>query len=72
MTEEQIFELASKHLYFESSWGGTVWSGKPEDLLKFSREIRKESIEEVITSLTDVPNPEANREAINRIVGGLL
>jgi len=39
-----------------------------EQLLRFSRAIRKETIEEVLTSLKDVPNPEANRTAINRIM----
>jgi hypothetical protein len=41
---------------------------KPENLLKFARAIRKETIEEVLTLLKDVPNPEANRTAINRIM----
>jgi hypothetical protein len=39
-----------------------------EQLLRFSRAIRKETIEEVLTLLKDVPNPEANRTAINRIM----
>jgi len=38
MTDEQILELASKHLrYFDDGWRGTEYSGKPEDLLKFAR-----------------------------------
>jgi hypothetical protein len=41
---------------------------KPENLLRFARAIRKETIEEVLTLLKDVPNPEANRTAINRIM----
>ena len=40
MTEEQIFEVASKYLrYFNDGWRGTEYSGKPEDLLKFAWEI---------------------------------
>lgn len=39
MTEEQIFELASKYLD-ESVWD--EWSGKPEDLLKFARAIHED------------------------------
>jgi hypothetical protein len=39
-----------------------------EQLLKFAQAIRKETIEEVLTSLKDVPNPEANKTAINRIM----
>ncbi len=69
MTDEQILELASQYLrYFEDSWRGTEWTGTPEQLLRFSRAIRKETIEEVLTLLKDVPNPEANRTAINRIM----
>ena len=41
---------------------------KPENLLRFARAVRKETIEEVLTLLKDVPNPEANRTAINRIM----
>jgi len=43
MTDEQIFELASKYLELqpihgdESVWD--EWSGKPEDILKFAREM---------------------------------
>ena len=69
MTDEQILELASQYLrYFEDSWRGTEWTGTPENLLKFALAIRKETIEEVLTLLKDVPNPEANRTAINRIM----
>ena len=69
MTNEQILELASQYLrYFEDSWRGTEWTGTPENLLKFALAIRKETIEEVLTLLKDVPNPEANRTAINRIM----
>jgi hypothetical protein len=36
--------------------------------LKFAQEIRKQTIDEILTSLKEVPNPEANRTAINRIM----
>ena len=37
MTDEQIFELASQHLwFFEDVYRGTEWSGTPEQLLKFA------------------------------------
>ena len=69
MTEEQILELASQHLrFFEDGYRGTEWSGTPEQLLKFAQEIRKQTIDEILTSLKEVPNPEANRTAINRIM----
>jgi len=43
MTDEQILELASQYLrYFEDSWRGTEWSGTPEQLLKFARELYNE------------------------------
>jgi hypothetical protein len=41
MTEEQIFELASKYLELQPIHGDVSvwdeWCGKPEDLLKFAR-----------------------------------
>jgi hypothetical protein len=66
MTNEQIFQIAREHLYVLTSVN--EWCGEDEDILKFARAIRKETIEEVLTSLKDVPNPEANRTAINRIM----
>jgi hypothetical protein len=69
MTEEQILKLAET-CGFDSFTGEieNFWECWEEQLLKFSRAIRKETIEEVLTSLKDVPNPEANRTAINRIM----
>ena len=74
MTNEQILELA-KTCGFDTFVGekddGTncdYWECWEEQLLKFALAIRKETIEEVLTLLKDVPNPEANRTAINRIM----
>ena len=68
MTDEQIFEIASNYLrYFDDGWRGTEYSGTPEHLLEFARAIRKDTIEEILILLKEVPNPEANRSAINRI-----
>jgi xanthine dehydrogenase molybdopterin-binding subunit B len=68
MTNEQILELA-KTCGFDNITGKdeNYWDCEEEQLLKFAQAIRKETIEEVLTSLKDVPNPEANRTAINRI-----
>jgi len=66
MTNEQILELAKTCAIFETD--SYYWECWEEDLLKFVQTIRKETIEEVLTSLKDVPNPEANRTAINRIM----
>ena len=73
MTDEQILELA-KTCGFDEFVGekddetdGVYWQCWEEQLLKFARAIRKETIDEILTSLKDVPNPEANRTAINRI-----
>ena len=73
MTNEQILELAKicgfKELTDENSEiDDEYWGCWEQQLLKFARAIRKETIEEVLTSLKDVPNPEANRTAINRIM----
>ena len=69
MTNEQILELAET-CGFDSFTGEieNFWECWEEQLLKFALAIRKETIEEVLTSLKDVPNPEANRTAINRIM----
>jgi hypothetical protein len=76
MTNEQILELAKTCEFdYHKKWrlkGGKSdnqihWECWEEQLLKFAQAIRKETIEEVLTSLKDVPNPEANRTAINRI-----
>ena len=69
MTNEQILELAET-CGFDSFTGEieNFWECWEEQLLKFAQAIRKETIEEVLTSLKDVPNPEANRTAINRIM----
>ena len=69
MTEEQILELAEKLEFCyrdEDDW--RKWKVSSVIILKFAQAIRKETIEEVLTSLKDVPNPEANRTAINRIM----
>ena len=75
MTNEQILELASYYDIEEDfveydRLGVEVisLSASKEDFLKFAQSIRKRTIEEVLTSLKDVPNPEANRTAINRIM----
>jgi hypothetical protein len=74
MTDEQILKLAET-CGFEWFTGekddGTqsdYWECWEQQLLKFARAIRKETIEEVLILLKDVPNPEANRTAINRIM----
>ena len=72
MTDEQIIELVKEHfLEWEADEDGYCWiefAGKPGDFLKFAQEIRKQTIDEILTSLKEVPNPEANRTAINRIM----
>jgi hypothetical protein len=66
MTDEQILELAKTCGFGVNKYKICIcWK---DELLKFARAIRKETIEEVLTSLKDVPNPEANRTAINRIM----
>ena len=72
MTDEQILELAKTCEF------GTYTNddGTPSDyfdcyseqLLKFAQEIRQQTIDEILTLIKDVPNPEVNRPAINRIM----
>lgn len=72
MTDEQILKLA-KTCGFDSFTGEiekeNFWECWEEQLLKFAQEIRKQTIDEILTTLEEVPNPEANRTAINRIRG---
>ena len=74
MTDEQILELAGR--IFSKTWEHSMieecedeWFYKAGEskLLKFAQEIRKQTIDEILTTLEEVPNPEANRTAINRI-----
>jgi hypothetical protein len=75
MTNEQILELASYYdieedfvEYDRLGFEVISLSASKEDFLEFARAIRKKTIEEVLTLLKDVPNPEANKTAINRIM----
>ena len=73
MTDDQILQIVKK--CFTEEWceedghGWTEFSGKPDAFVKFAQEIRKQTIDEILTTLEEVPNPEANRTAINRIKG---
>jgi hypothetical protein len=72
MTDEQILKLVQEHFEeWEADEDGYCWvefAGKPDAYVKFAQEIRKQTIDEILTLLKEVPNPEANRTAINRIM----
>ena len=70
MTNEEILELAEEFL----EEGGTrddgsccEYYGTPKDFIQFAQAIRRDALYEAIHLLSNVPNPEANRTAINRI-----
>jgi hypothetical protein len=65
MTEEQIFKLMEEHFRNDNYF--IEWAGETKDYLEFAHQIHKQTLEEVISVLQNVPNPEANRAAINRI-----
>lgn len=74
MTEEQIFQLIKDCLpenlcYYQD--GGLSnrckIEGTLDDVFKFIKSIRKKTMEDILASLKNVPNPDANRSAINRI-----
>jgi len=71
MTEKQILKLADGILEeWEADEDGRTWkeySGTSQEIIEFAQQIRKEARNEIISSLKNVPNPEANRSAINRI-----
>jgi hypothetical protein len=72
MTDEQILKLVQEHFEeWEADEDGYCWvefAGKPDAYVKFAQEIRKQTIDEILTLLKEVPNSEANRTAINRIM----
>jgi hypothetical protein len=72
MTKEQILELADDLLkeYSEEDENGGIWkeySGTGQEIIHFAQQIRRDTLYEVIHILSSVPNPEANRTAINLI-----
>lgn len=71
MTEKQILNLADEILEeWEAEEDGRTWieySGTSQEIIKFAQQIRKETLNEVLASLKNVANPDANRCAINRI-----
>ena len=72
MTDEQILEFAETcgaDRHISKITNDIYWECDEDDLLKFAQEIRKQTIDEILTTLEEVPNPEANRTAINRIRG---
>ena len=69
MTNKEILELAKTCGFDDFTPEERVcWECWEEQLLEFARAIRKQTIDEILTSLKEVPNPEANRTAINRIM----
>lgn len=70
MTEEQILEIASGYFVILNPFGGfefKEYAARESGILEFAKVIRKQTIEEILSSLRNVPNPEANRTAINCI-----
>jgi hypothetical protein len=70
MTNEEIIQISHKYLYhYDTELGQWELNEESiEDIMEFARAIRKQTIDEILTSLKEVPNPEANRTAINRIM----
>jgi hypothetical protein len=71
MTDQQILELAKDFLEeWEADEDGRTWmefSGTAEKIIQFAQAIRRDALYEAIHLLSNVPNPEANQTAINRI-----
>jgi hypothetical protein len=69
MTNKQIFELMEKHFHLCPIHDSACieYIGKESDFLKFAQQIHKQTLEDMISVLQDVPNPQVNRTAINRI-----
>lgn len=72
MTNEEILEVADDLLkeYSEEDEDGGIWkeySGTVQEIIHFAQQIHRDTLYEIIHILSNVPNPEANRTAINRI-----
>jgi hypothetical protein len=71
ITNKEILELADDFLEeWEAEEDGKTWveySGTAQEIIYFAQQIRKDTLYEIIHLLSSVPNPEANRTAINRI-----
>lgn len=71
MAEKEILEFAKDFLEeWEADEDGRTWvefSGTSEKIIQFAQAIRRDTLYEAIYLLSKVPNPEANRTAINRI-----
>lgn len=75
MTDERLLELAEYYSdnrklveYDRLNFEITSYVISQQELLKFAQSIRKQIVEEILTSLKDVPNIETNKPAINRIM----
>lgn len=74
MTKEEILKLAETcgfDTFVGEKDNGTnsdYWECWEDQLLKFAQAIRQETIDDILIALEEVPNPFANRAAINRIM----
>lgn len=72
MNKEQILELAQEYLEIliaddDELNSPTDFAATQKQLIEFAEAIRRDTLYEVQHILKNVPNPEANRTAINRI-----
>ena len=64
MTDQQILELTNEYL---EEWEVDEDGRTAEKIIQFAQAIRRDALYEAIYLLSNVPNPEVNRTAINRI-----
>jgi hypothetical protein len=70
MTDEGILEMVEDYFKvggIRDEGSCSEYYGTTKDFIHFSKQIRRDTLFEVISILQNVPNPEANRAAINRI-----
>ncbi len=69
MTNEQILELAKTCGFDDfSPEDGVYWECWEEQLIEFARRVRRDTLFEAVSILQNVPNPQANITAINKIL----
>lgn len=70
MTNEQISKLMEEHFHLCPIHDNYYvdWSGETDDYFEFAKQIRKKTLEEVISILEEIPIADTYREAIYRTI----
>ena len=65
ITDEQILQIASQHLYFYCNMSVVEWSGKSEDILNFARAIYEMGNDTL--TISQPTSTISHEQSINRV-----